>query len=80
MLVEGQRGKRFGFNPLRDGFASFLGMCEVKFFDRTLFRCEGASAVEASKVSFSARNFINARQFAHWEQHQILATLSTILL
>ena len=34
------------------------------FFHRTLFRCEGASAVEASKVSFSAPNFINARQEA----------------
>ena len=37
---------------------------EVVFFHVPLFRYEGASAVEASKVSFSAHNFINARQFA----------------
>jgi hypothetical protein len=64
VVVEGQRGKRFGFNPLRDGLASFLSVREVMFLNRTLFCCEGASAVEASEVSFSAHNFINARQFA----------------
>jgi hypothetical protein len=74
IVVERQRVKCFGFNPLRNGFASFPGVGLRDVLSPNPFSLWGSLHIRDKLAEFFRAQLHQCWSSYHREQHRILAT------